>query len=92
MSRRATSEMLAMVSNKRAPKKSDDPLPSPEPGGHKPNRIRRRSSTPPVVMSTPAQKHVLPPRAAKETAAQREKELKAWISGDPWSHDSTSLL
>ena len=94
-SRRGTREMLALVSkvdNDAAPKTFDDP--SPEPEGRKSSKIWRHRSTPPVVMSTPTQKRAMmsPSRAAKEAAAQREKEMKAWISGDPWSRDARGLL
>ena len=87
--------MLALASkvdNNGAPKTFDDP--SPEPEGRKSSKIWRHRSTPPVVMSTPTQKRAMmsPSRAAKEAAAQREKEMKAWISGDPWSRDARGLL
>ena len=94
-SRRGTREMLVLLSkvdNNGAPKTFDDP--SPEPEGRKSSKIWRHRSTPPVVMSTPTQKRAMmsPSRAAKEAAAQREKEMKAWISGDPWSRDARGLF
>ena len=94
-SRRGTREMLVLLSkvdNNGAPKTFDDP--SPEPEGRKSSKIWRHRSTQPVVMSTPTQKRAMmsPSRAAKEAAAQREKEMKAWISGDPWSRDARGLF